>query len=155
MELRPVTARTVTDATSLRATLLDVAGQGHAIVDQELEEGLRSVAAPILDATGHVIAAISVSVHASRVTLDAMRRTHLPILLDTAAAIRERPCLPQGPSSSVALRHHPDGHLCLTPDVQCQLAPGACGGQPRHPQANESLCYRARPRRHALSPTRG
>jgi IclR family pca regulon transcriptional regulator len=57
-------------------------------VDQELEEGLRSVAAPIVTAAGEVAAAINVSTHASRVTLDTLRRSFLPRLLETADRIQ-------------------------------------------------------------------
>ena len=42
--------------------------QGWALVDQELEEGLRSIAAPVRDASGRTIAAVNVSAHASRVS---------------------------------------------------------------------------------------
>ena len=58
----------------LRAELDRVRGQGWAIVDQELEEGLRSVAAPIRDRTGRVVAAVNLSAHASRTSTDAMKR---------------------------------------------------------------------------------
>jgi IclR family transcriptional regulator, pca regulon regulatory protein len=87
VELRPLTRRTVTDARALRAILREVAAQGYAVVDQELEDGLRSVGAPIRDAGGQVFAAINVSVHASRATLDQLRRRILPRLLETAARI--------------------------------------------------------------------
>lgn len=81
------TRRTITDPAALRAELARVRAQGYAIVDQELEDGLRSVAAPIRDRTGAVIAAINVSVHACRATVDAIRRQILPRLLATAATI--------------------------------------------------------------------
>jgi IclR family transcriptional regulator, pca regulon regulatory protein len=61
--------------------------QGWALVDQELERGLRSIAAPVRDRAGAVVAAVNVSTHASRTTLDAMRRELLPPLLRTADAI--------------------------------------------------------------------
>ena len=51
--LEPLTAKTVTDPGRLREILAEVAAQGYAIVDQELEEGLRAVAAPIRGAAGH------------------------------------------------------------------------------------------------------
>jgi DNA-binding IclR family transcriptional regulator len=61
--------------------------QGYAIVDQELEAGLRSVAAPIHDRAGTTIAAINVSANATRTDLDDIRTTLLPPLLATAQAI--------------------------------------------------------------------
>ena len=65
----------------------EVAGQGYAIVDQELEEGLRAVAAPIRGAAHVGTAAINVSAHASRVSMAAMRGQILPALLETARQI--------------------------------------------------------------------
>jgi DNA-binding IclR family transcriptional regulator len=53
--------------------------RGWALADQESEEGVRSVAAPIWDRSDHVTAAINVSAHASRVSLRELRRHHLPI----------------------------------------------------------------------------
>lgn len=86
-ELRRHTSRTVTSPIVLRAELDRVRTQGWAMVDQELEEGLRSIAAPIRDGSGQVVAAINVSTHASRTTVDAARRDLLPSLLATAARI--------------------------------------------------------------------
>jgi IclR family transcriptional regulator, pca regulon regulatory protein len=85
--LEPLTRRTITERKALRAALDEVRAQGWALVDQELEDGLRSLAAPIADAFGAVTAAINVSTHASRVTLDTLRRVFLPQLLETARRI--------------------------------------------------------------------
>jgi len=81
------TERTVTDPDRLREIIGEVRRQGYAIVDQELEEGLRAIAAPIHDASGAVTAAINVSAHASRHTPDAMLTLLLPELLKTARLI--------------------------------------------------------------------
>lgn len=88
-ELRPLTRRTVTDPAKLRTTLTRICTQGYAIVDQELEEGLRSLAAPIRDADGSVIAALNVSAHASRGSSEVIRKELLPPLLATAKRIEE------------------------------------------------------------------
>jgi IclR family transcriptional regulator, pca regulon regulatory protein len=85
--MQPLTGQTVTDPARLRAIVAEVARQGYAIVDQELEEGLRAVAAPIRGAADVGMAAISVSAHASRVSMAAMRSEILPALLDTVALI--------------------------------------------------------------------
>jgi IclR family pca regulon transcriptional regulator len=85
--LDPITARTVTDPGALRDIVAEVTRQGYAIVDQELEEGLRAVAAPIRGAGGSITAAINVSAHASRVSMAAMRSELLPRLLETASRI--------------------------------------------------------------------
>jgi IclR family pca regulon transcriptional regulator len=86
-ELRRLSAHTITDPQKLRAELAHVRRQGWAMVDQELEEGLRSVAAPIRDRDGRVVAAVNLSAHASRTSIDAVRRTLLPPLLATAQRI--------------------------------------------------------------------
>jgi IclR family pca regulon transcriptional regulator len=86
-ELRPLTSHTVKDAAELRREIAKVRNQGYAVVDQELEEGLRSAAVPIRDASGHPVAALNVSVHASRATMQALKREYLPPALEIAAEI--------------------------------------------------------------------
>ncbi|MFJ9785239.1 IclR family transcriptional regulator C-terminal domain-containing protein [Amycolatopsis sp. NPDC101161] len=83
----PLTDRTVTVPEVLRAELAKVTEQGWAMVDQELEEGLRSVAAPIHDRRGRVVAAVNLSTHASRTTAESVERDLVPPLLETARAI--------------------------------------------------------------------
>ncbi|GAA3243423.1 IclR family transcriptional regulator [Nonomuraea helvata] len=85
--LRRLTSHTIVLPAALRAELGKVRGRGWAMVDQELEEGLRSIAAPIRDRSGRTVAAVNVSTHASRTTLQAARRDLLPPLLATAAKI--------------------------------------------------------------------
>jgi IclR family transcriptional regulator, pca regulon regulatory protein len=87
VELVRLTPRTIATREALASEIDRVRTQGWAMVDQELEEGVRSLAAPIHDATGAVAAAMNVSVHASRWTLDEMRGQLLPRLLETAIAI--------------------------------------------------------------------
>lgn len=89
IELRPLTSHTITSATRLRAELGKVREQGWAVVDQELEDGLRSVAAPIRNRTGRVIAAVNVSSHASRTTIDQLRRAIVPPLLAASERIEK------------------------------------------------------------------
>jgi IclR family pca regulon transcriptional regulator len=85
--MEPLTSRTVTDPGRLREILAEVARQGYAIVDQELEVGLRAVAAPIRGAADVGMAAINVSAHASRVSVAALRGEIVPALLETTAQI--------------------------------------------------------------------
>lgn len=85
--LHQFTATTVGDTEALRAALKRVRDQGWAIVDSELEEGLRSVAVPIHDRSGRVVAAANVSAHASRTSLDQLRGELLPRLQATVARI--------------------------------------------------------------------
>jgi IclR family pca regulon transcriptional regulator len=86
-ELEALTEKTVVDADALRARLEEVRRQGFAIVDQELEDGLRSVAVPIHAPGGEVAAAVNVSAHSSRTSLAALRRDLLPPLQAAASAI--------------------------------------------------------------------
>jgi IclR family transcriptional regulator, pca regulon regulatory protein len=87
IELRPLTARTVTDRDSLMAIFATTRKQGYAAVDQELEEGLRSLAVPIRNAAGAVVAALNVSVHASRASMAVLRRDFLPFAREAVAGI--------------------------------------------------------------------
>jgi IclR family pca regulon transcriptional regulator len=82
-----LTANTVTDPADLLEELETVRAQGYSIVDQELEEGLRSVAVPVHDAGGVVIAAVNISTHAARRTLDEVRTDLVPHLRVTAECI--------------------------------------------------------------------
>ena len=86
-ELMPLSPRTVTSPEALRAELAKVRSQGWALVDQELEEGLRSIAAPIRDRRGRTVAAVNLSAHASRMSIERGRRELVPPLLATAARI--------------------------------------------------------------------
>jgi IclR family pca regulon transcriptional regulator len=85
--LRPLTPYTTTDGADLRAELVRVRERGWSLVDQELEEGLRSVAAPVRDVTGRVVAAINVAVNASRRSVDEVSGEIVPLLLETARQI--------------------------------------------------------------------
>ncbi|MET0422616.1 MAG: IclR family transcriptional regulator C-terminal domain-containing protein, partial [Actinoplanes sp.] len=87
VKLNPFTRRTVGTAAALAAELQKVRSQGYSIVDQELEVGLRAIAAPVRDRAGEVVGAVNVSVHAARATVDAMRRRLLPPLLAATAGI--------------------------------------------------------------------
>ncbi len=81
------TPQTIVDPQELLAELHRIRAQGYALVDQELEEGLRALSVPIRDARGQVVAAMNVAVHASRWTVEAIGDELLPKLLQTAAAI--------------------------------------------------------------------
>jgi IclR family pca regulon transcriptional regulator len=89
-KLDQLTPNTVTDPARFRAILMKVRSQGYALVDQELEEGVRSLAAPIHNAAGNVMAAMNVSCHATRATVSRMREELLPQLLATAAEVSDR-----------------------------------------------------------------
>jgi IclR family pca regulon transcriptional regulator len=78
------TARTLTRREEIAAALDRSARDGFALVDQELELGLRSLAVPVRDLGGHVAAALNVSTHASRVPADELVKRCLPPLLAAA-----------------------------------------------------------------------
>jgi len=86
IRLKKLTSHTITGKRLLRGELDKIREQGYAMVDQELEEGLRSAAVPIGDAGGEV-AALNISVHASRASMDDLRETYLPVVLEVAAEI--------------------------------------------------------------------
>src|ERR1700759_3027618 len=88
IEIRPLTARTVKGKDELRAILAATRKQGYAATDQELEEGLRSLAVPIRDASEAVGAALNVSVHASRGSVAVLRRAFLPFAPEAVAGIQ-------------------------------------------------------------------
>jgi len=69
-ELKPRTPRTIVTEAALRQELRRVAAQGWAMVDEELETGLRSLSVPVRGRSGQVIAAINVSCHREVVTGD-------------------------------------------------------------------------------------
>jgi IclR family pca regulon transcriptional regulator len=86
VKLEPLTPHTVQTKKQLRAEIERARADGFAMVDQELEEGLRSAAVPITDAEGRV-AALNISVHASRAGMDDLREVFVPKVLETARAI--------------------------------------------------------------------
>ncbi|MDN4054850.1 IclR family transcriptional regulator C-terminal domain-containing protein [Massilia sp. YIM B02763] len=78
--LLPRTERTITDPDRLRAVLGEVRRDGHAVNDQELELGLRSIAVPVRGASGRVLAALNVGAQAARVSHERMVEEFLPVL---------------------------------------------------------------------------
>ena len=83
------TSRTTTSQDRLRRRLDVVRRAGFALLDQELEAGVRSIAVPILDSAGKVVAALNASGHATRVETRTMREVFLPVLHDAAIELRE------------------------------------------------------------------
>lgn len=86
-ELRPVTRHTISSSAELTKILRQVRTQGFALNDQELEDGVRSIAVPLRNSDGVVLAALNISTSALRRTLDDMQRSLLPELRLTATAI--------------------------------------------------------------------
>jgi DNA-binding IclR family transcriptional regulator len=86
-ERRAFTRHTVTDRDALRAILSETRSRGYSIADQQLFIGDISMAAPVFDGGGAVIAAVNIAGAASRWSVDGMRRRIAPILVETARAI--------------------------------------------------------------------
>ncbi len=80
IEFTRYTERTLTSVEKLRQVLVSVRREGYALVDQELELGLRSMAVPVQNHLGRVIAAINVGAHGQRVSMQDMQTRFLPYL---------------------------------------------------------------------------
>ena len=83
-DLQTKTSRTLTTPQALFECLQQVRQQGWCIVDQELEQGLRSIAVPVYDASGQVLAALNVSTHAGRVSRSELEQRFLPNMLSAS-----------------------------------------------------------------------
>jgi IclR family pca regulon transcriptional regulator len=83
------TEHTIDTVAELIVVLKQVKTQGWAMVDQELEMGLRSVAAPLRDASGRAAAAMNISTQVARTTLDQIHEELIPDLVSTAGRISE------------------------------------------------------------------
>jgi IclR family transcriptional regulator, pca regulon regulatory protein len=103
-ELRALTPSTVTRPDALRAEIARVRQQGWALVDQELENGLRSIAVPLRNRNGRVSAAVNLSTHASGRTLKQVRTELLKPLRETASQIERDLWISEAPRSDP--RHH-------------------------------------------------
>jgi IclR family transcriptional regulator, pca regulon regulatory protein len=82
-----ITPRWTPERDKIDAVLREVRAKGWAVTDQQLALGIRSVAAPIRDGAGNVVAAVNVNAHAAETTVDTLIDHHLPLLLRTAGAI--------------------------------------------------------------------
>ena len=81
-DIRPLTPKTLTAIPALMQEIGRVRQQGFAIIDEELEIGLRSLAVPIRNGSGRVVAALNTGVQTGRVSVDRLREEMLPALLD-------------------------------------------------------------------------
>ena len=81
------TRHTVTDIDALAARVAQARRQGWCIVNQELEEGLISIAAPLTNRLGQTVAALNISGQANRTSAELMQHTLLPPLLRAAQTI--------------------------------------------------------------------
>ncbi|ONG46842.1 IclR family transcriptional regulator [Pseudoroseomonas deserti] len=96
--------RTLTEMDALLARLDAVRAQGYAISDGENAYGLRTVAAPILDAEGQPCAGVSLTIEASRAPLESFVAAGLPRLQAVVAELSEAARLSLG---AIALPSRP------------------------------------------------
>jgi IclR family pca regulon transcriptional regulator len=87
VELKAYTERTIVDPKELRAELEIVRAQGWALVDEELEAGLRALSVPIRDREGRVVAACNLGLHASRWEVDVITSVLLTRLQEASSAV--------------------------------------------------------------------
>jgi IclR family pca regulon transcriptional regulator len=101
-DLRPLTGHTITRRDDLISRLDLVREQGYAIVDQELEQGLRSVAAPVKDSNGRVIAALALSAVTATTDEQTFREHHAPTIVEAAHQISRDLGADFSPQSGIA-----------------------------------------------------
>lgn len=87
---QPLTRHTVTEVDALMAKIRQARRQGWCLVNQELEEGLISIAAPLTNRAGQTVAALNISGQANRTSPRQMQEALLPALLKAAHEISAR-----------------------------------------------------------------
>ncbi|MAZ06040.1 IclR family transcriptional regulator C-terminal domain-containing protein [Marinobacter sp. SS8-8] len=88
VRLEQFTASSVTDKSALREAIDKARNQGYAIVDQELDLGLRSVAVPVFSGGGELLGALNISTNAARVDMETLIDVYLPRLRAAAEKVR-------------------------------------------------------------------
>ena len=86
-ELQPFTPHTITDLTMLQGELRQVAMQGYAIENEELEVGVKGVAVPVFDYNRQIVGALSISGPAERLSAERLETLLIPLALQGAADI--------------------------------------------------------------------
>ena len=82
-----ITPRAAPGTEERAAILREVRARGWALTDEELAAGIRSVAAPLRDGDGRVIASLNVNTHAAETPVEVLTGEYLPLLLQAAGAI--------------------------------------------------------------------
>jgi IclR family pca regulon transcriptional regulator len=85
--LKPMTSKTICDKAVLRETLASVRERGWAFNDGESEEGVRSVAVPVVDRIGSAHVAMNLACLTSRVSLKELRGRYLAVLTEAADGV--------------------------------------------------------------------
>jgi len=79
-ELKPLTAHTRATVPDLLEEIANVTRQGYAIIDEELEIGLRSIAIPLVNGRGETVAALNIGAQAGRISVEGMIERYLPLM---------------------------------------------------------------------------
>jgi IclR family transcriptional regulator, pca regulon regulatory protein len=87
-KMKPLTAKTKATPKAVREALKEVRRTGFALVDEELEEGLRSIAMPVFDSRERPVCAINVSVQAGRFSAEATIERLVPALREAQIGLR-------------------------------------------------------------------
>jgi IclR family pca regulon transcriptional regulator len=87
-DLTPRSPRSITDPEEIMARIAAVRAQGYAIVDQEVELGLRALAVPILNTHGKTVAALNTGMAAVQAEPEDIVRLYLPMLLKVQDGLR-------------------------------------------------------------------
>jgi IclR family pca regulon transcriptional regulator len=87
LQAEPLTGRTMTSHAEIERMVARARRDGYAITDQELDPALRSIAAPVHGPDGRAVAAVNVSTHVTRTSVQELREVVLPELLATTRAI--------------------------------------------------------------------
>lgn len=88
--LRPMTSKTITEKEALAAMIEKVRREGYALVDEELESGLRSMAVPVRSRQNVVVAAMNTGVHAAQLSYVEMMDRILPALKEGAEILGQQ-----------------------------------------------------------------
>jgi IclR family pca regulon transcriptional regulator len=83
-----LTSKTITDPNVLRARIIADREQGFSVVDEEAEEGFRSIAVPVFNRANALICAVHVGIHTGQASVGVMIDDFLPVLKDVAAEAR-------------------------------------------------------------------
>ena len=88
-DIKPLTRHSETSIEKLARAVARARTDGHALVNQELEEGLCSIAVPLHDRTGAVIAAMNLSCNSTRISVAQLTKNFLPALKSAALRINQ------------------------------------------------------------------
>lgn len=88
--LRPWTEKTLTDMRALYAHLRQVAKQGYAIDDEELEPGVRCVAAPVRDYSRRLVAGVGLAGPVSRLSMERIESELVPLVVEAGVRLSQR-----------------------------------------------------------------